>query len=62
MSEESKVIKNKKYYTKNAKQLNKKRIANHKKKMQDVNHVERIRQYHNNYNKVHRIELMERII
>ena len=61
MTQESKVIKNKKYYTKNAKQIIKNVITNHKKKMQDVNHVEKIRQYHNNYNEVHRIELMERM-
>ena len=57
MSEESKVIKNKKYYTKNAKQI----IANHRKKMEDVNYAERIRQYHSNYNDVHRIEKMEKM-
>ena len=61
MTEESKVIKNKKYYTKNAKQLNKKRIANHRKKMEEVNYTERIRQYHRNYNDVHRIEKMEKL-
>ena len=61
MTEESKVIKNKKYYTKNAKQLNKKRIANHRKKMEEVNYAERIGQYHRNYNDVHRIEKMEKM-
>ena len=57
MTEESKVIKNKKYYAKNAKQI----IANHRKKMEDVNHAERIRQYHTNYNEAHRIEKMEKM-
>ena len=61
MTEESKVIKNKKYYTKNAKQIIRNVTANHRKKMEDVNYAERIRQYHSNYNDVHRIEKMEKM-
>ena len=61
MTEESKVIKNKKYYTKNTKKIIKNVTANHKKKMEDVNYAERIRQYHSNYNEVHRIEKMEKM-
>ena len=57
MTEESKIIKNKKYYTKNPKQI----IANHKKKMEDVNYAEKIHQYHSNYNEVWRIEKMEKM-
>ena len=61
MTQESKVIKNKKYYTKNTKKIIKNVTANHKKKMEDVNYAERIRQYHSNYNEVHRIEKMEKM-
>ena len=61
MTEESKVIKNKKHYTKNAKQIIKNVIANRRKKMEDLNYAERILQYNTNYNEVHRIEKMEKM-